>query len=559
MGKELPFSILNILGTNPDVKVSEAYGQTHEINGHSQEVELREVAFDGKTAGGKKVFRKAVGIKRPDLNKAVRILNQLRSSFVLRTDFTEDEDAPLLAIFADDDQQVDKLAAEFESKWAARRSFNQGTPISEIIARDYASSSTELPTLSEIAKGALSYAKSLRLPSWPNFKSFKPSKAYILPAVLGLGLAFLNFTPLADSAASSSNSQNSSESAATAQSTYQFEKEDKLAAELLGEEFKETSFFKGFVEGLVYQALAGEQLNPEDGKQVSWLLDQLKTQKGQEIYKQVAEEVYLKNSPENFIEATLTKEDGSVEKFLMMRHKDKEGNYIIYNVSVSDLAKTSAPLLGAAHIMDNILNLSVAHAESVEEEESESAPEEVPVEEPAPIKEEPVRIMPDNSIHYSQNKQWANDGIWNSGSGCGPTTMAMVLSRFGEKITPDEVSKIFVKEGIKAPGYTDTYMRGLGMAWLEKTKGYEVIKLSDGGSIDLERAKSLIDQGYLIIASSEITPWLNYNIDHIFGIEDISPNLHQMILFDPARQNHLKTKTLPSFKYVFAVRPGKQV
>ena len=184
-------------------------------------------------------------------------------------------------------------------------------------------------------------------------------------------------------------------------------------------------------------------------------------------------------------------------------------------------------------------------------------------------------------IKYEQrDKQWDIDSTWDGNATCGPTTYSMVMSTYGDQITPTEMDRTFQKNKFRDPGFGSTRFRGsaeegeegYALGWL-KNKGYEVVKIGDFLSknpnekdFDLEKAYDLINQGYLIMGSG-LVDWIKFKdengnlqpADHIFGINDIDMTDRAFKTFDPWEEKEVwrSEDDLARFFYAYAVRKKK--
>lgn len=90
-------------------------------------------------------------------------------------------------------------------------------------------------------------------------------------------------------------------------------------------------------------------------------------------------------------------------------------------------------------------------------------------------------------------------------SGCGPTSMAMIISSLGLAIKPDEMDKLFIEFGARQcdPRYDGSNINAfINSGWL-KDHGFEVKPVPiPGNKFDLGVVKNFTDSGYLIIAGS---------------------------------------------------------
>lgn len=184
-------------------------------------------------------------------------------------------------------------------------------------------------------------------------------------------------------------------------------------------------------------------------------------------------------------------------------------------------------------------------------------------------------------VHYQQrDPKWDIDPKWEGNATCGPTTFSMVMSSFGDKITPAEADRIFQEKEFRDPGFGSTRFRGsaekgeegFALGWL-RSKGYEVVKIGDFLSknpdekdFDLKKALDLINQGYLIMGSGLVN-WVKFKdekgnlqpADHIFGINDIDMTNRSFKTFDPWEKEEVwrSEDDLVRFFYAYAVRKKK--
>jgi len=157
-----------------------------------------------------------------------------------------------------------------------------------------------------------------------------------------------------------------------------------------------------------------------------------------------------------------------------------------------------------------------------------------------------------NKVFYWQgDPQYAN-ACDMADSGCGPTSMAMVLSSFGDTITPNAMDDIFRKRGWRPCEDGSTMVTAITTYLPER--GYTYLNLPiNGGELDLRKAKEYIDNGYLIIGSTK---------NHIFVMNDADIANNTVQLMDPARRENAAGVTRPntapwngeSWYYAYAVK-----
>lgn len=137
---------------------------------------------------------------------------------------------------------------------------------------------------------------------------------------------------------------------------------------------------------------------------------------------------------------------------------------------------------------------------------------------------QPIMCYKPSYVFYCQgDPQWGN--ICNmSQAGCGPTTMAMLFSAFGDIINPLEMDRdIFQKRGWRACGDNPSSMQSAIQTLLPE-KGYEYHAL--GAPLNLTRAQEYLNAGYLIIGST---------FGHIFIIDGVDVTNQTLRLRDPGR------------------------
>ena len=146
-------------------------------------------------------------------------------------------------------------------------------------------------------------------------------------------------------------------------------------------------------------------------------------------------------------------------------------------------------------------------------------------------------------------------GSWNYGScsidggGCGPTTLAMILSSFGFRITPDEVSKQNRQIGcsVNRGTFTQDFSNFI-VPWLKSNNFLVAGSLSDTqwspdlshyrGTLRLPTIKNYIDQGYLIYGGANVQ-WaesggLTSGYDgHAFMITGVDLATNSLTVYDP--------------------------
>lgn len=129
---------------------------------------------------------------------------------------------------------------------------------------------------------------------------------------------------------------------------------------------------------------------------------------------------------------------------------------------------------------------------------------------------------PGNVFYCQGDARWGSTCSMASAA-CGPTTMAMILSAFGDTILPPDMDKIFQQRGWRSCGDNPSYMQSAVQTLLPEM-GYEYHAL--GVPLNLTRAQEYLDAGYLIIGST---------FGHIFVIDGVNPANNTLSLRDPGR------------------------
>lgn len=163
---------------------------------------------------------------------------------------------------------------------------------------------------------------------------------------------------------------------------------------------------------------------------------------------------------------------------------------------------------------------------------------------PAPIDNrdkttgQPIADRP-NFVYYCQgNTQWARICDL-GGSGCGPTSVAMVLSSFGLNFDPPAVDAVFQQKGWRRCGDSPSFMTpALTSDWLPSL-GFRVSgNLVQGTVLDLVEAQKYIQAGAVIVASSREFPCANckpgkLTVDHVFTVDNVDAKLATVSVRDP--------------------------
>lgn len=145
-----------------------------------------------------------------------------------------------------------------------------------------------------------------------------------------------------------------------------------------------------------------------------------------------------------------------------------------------------------------------------------------------------------NLVFYCQNDaRWAGTSYGCqtiSQAGCGPTTLAIVLSSLTTSTDPVQASQLLLNGNfgicfggndmqtrMEAALLDSSFLASIGL------EGGPV--LTSGGNLDLQAAQSYISRGYLIVGSSDRFPLCNCG--HIFVVQSVNPNAQTVYIRDP--------------------------
>lgn len=142
-------------------------------------------------------------------------------------------------------------------------------------------------------------------------------------------------------------------------------------------------------------------------------------------------------------------------------------------------------------------------------------------------------------VHYCQN----NTPPWPpathctlQSSGCGPTSLAMILSTFGAvcdggTCTPSAIDAIMARNGQRMADCNSASASGVVQSGWFRNMGIEVGPSVLGGGFDFEAAKQRVNEGYLIVASASNA--FSCKCSHIFVIQDVDPSTRSVVVRDP--------------------------
>ncbi len=144
----------------------------------------------------------------------------------------------------------------------------------------------------------------------------------------------------------------------------------------------------------------------------------------------------------------------------------------------------------------------------------------------------------DNFPYYCQgDDEWR----WINGldqSGCGPTSLAMIITKFGIPMIPPQVDTI-LHQNLWRSGSNglSNIVGAISSSWFKNQLGFVVgPDLVSNGEIDVNRAKTFLNQGYLIIGSAKVIEgstknytcgggctgtYANHPLDHMMVIDQV--------------------------------------
>lgn len=151
-------------------------------------------------------------------------------------------------------------------------------------------------------------------------------------------------------------------------------------------------------------------------------------------------------------------------------------------------------------------------------------------------------------VYYCQGDQrWDNKTECGMGqAGCGPTSLAMIFSSFGNTITPPEMLAEFNKRGRFVCASFMVKILEEDRTWLQE-QGFTVgpnlvdrIPNKNWGPINLDLTEKYIKEGYLIIASSYTFQDVSRGktLNHIFVLQNADSQSNSIYLRDPQNCNY---------------------
>lgn len=177
-----------------------------------------------------------------------------------------------------------------------------------------------------------------------------------------------------------------------------------------------------------------------------------------------------------------------------------------------------------------------------------------------------------NFVFYCQaDNRWASTCNLAS-EGCGPTSMAMIVSTLGKVMTPPEMDRVFFSYSARScEGRSGSTMPNiLNSSWMGDNKFLVRPVSVNGGTLNLTQAKEYIDQGFLILASSLSSPcpkpgWCSGPTNHIFVVDQVNPSAKTVRVRDPinCRPEHpdeyptSRERAAGSFPWLYAYAIGR--
>lgn len=177
--------------------------------------------------------------------------------------------------------------------------------------------------------------------------------------------------------------------------------------------------------------------------------------------------------------------------------------------------------------------------------------------------------IPGNFTFYCQgDPKWDQKGnTCSTGQvGCGPTSLAMIFTYFGDTVTPDQMFKTYFDNNMiscEKGSFPDSVK-----AWVAKQPGYEIGSNIGKGALNIQEAKKYIDDGWLILGSSDnFKVQKGSRIGHIFVVQDVDPVNETIILRDPENCSYgngeefqanivqpVLGDKIPNWKYAYPIR-----
>lgn len=177
--------------------------------------------------------------------------------------------------------------------------------------------------------------------------------------------------------------------------------------------------------------------------------------------------------------------------------------------------------------------------------------------------------IPGNFTYYCQgDPQWDEKGNKCSIGqvGCGPTSMAMIFSYFGDIVDPKTMTDTYFSNNLMNCGVGS--IPANVNAWVNKQPGYVVGPNIGQGILNATEAKKYINDGWLILGSSDqFTGQTGSVFGHIFVVQDVDPAASTFVMRDPENCSYgngqenpanivqpIKSSKIPSWAYAYPIR-----
>lgn len=124
-------------------------------------------------------------------------------------------------------------------------------------------------------------------------------------------------------------------------------------------------------------------------------------------------------------------------------------------------------------------------------------------------------------------------------AGCGPTSLAMIISSLTpNSLTPPQVDQVFQQNGWRLGCSAGSYMfSAVASSWFSSLGLRAGVELVSNAKLDLSLAKTFIDNGSLIIGSSQAFPCQSCKnpipLNHIFVVDNVDIQRNVVSIRDP--------------------------
>lgn len=191
---------------------------------------------------------------------------------------------------------------------------------------------------------------------------------------------------------------------------------------------------------------------------------------------------------------------------------------------------------------------------------------------------QPTQSIPTKQgfTYYCQGNPAWRDNCEMGGAGCGPTSVAMIISSLrtntGATMNPVQVDQVFRQRGWRACSDEGSYLQNaIHSDWLPSLGFHVGTNLVSGQVLNLRHAKERLDAGDIIVASSQRFPCANCRslpyINHIFVVDNVDIASATVSIRDPNNcsytngndENPAKIiKSAAAFPWFYAFPIGKQ-